>query len=226
MQSELLIGKALTYEMGGQQLFKHLDFSFATGQIIGIKGPSGCGKTSLLRMLAGLQPPTSGTLYWDQKLIEENLADYRLQTAYLPQKLLFPQRAVRDVWQLPELLGIVSAQKSVSPESAGSKIQSNLDHEWQTQLFDQLGLQNQWLERNVDELSGGQMQRLLIVRLLLLERRIYLLDEPTGPLDRENIEKFIKYIKGKSDTLFIMVSHETLLLDACDRVLDGGNWII
>ncbi|MCS7197273.1 MAG: ABC transporter ATP-binding protein [Candidatus Bipolaricaulota bacterium] len=174
------------------------------GEFVAILGPSGCGKTTLLNILAGLIEPDSGRLLLDG----HQVPDYRSHIAYMQQKdLLLPWRTVLDNAILGlELQGLPRQQAHAQAQA----------------LLERFGLGG--FERAYPhQLSGGMRQRVALVRTLLLQKPIWLLDEPFGALDAMTRSQLHHYLlqawhDQKATVLFVTHDVEEALVLA-DRVV-------
>jgi len=184
------------------------DFTFPKSGFIGIYGSSGIGKSTLLRMIAGLERPDSGSIVfngvtWFSSKDGTDIEVAKRKTGYVFQDYsLFPNMTVRGNLTYASQNGILS-----------DEIQK---------LLVEIGLEN-LLDSYPSELSGGQRQRVAIIRSLCHQPRILLLDEPFSALDDEAIGTLIeavKKIKENTNLLTIMVSHRRDVLAAmCDEIL-------
>lgn len=173
------------------------------GEVIAIVGPSGAGKSSLLRLLNRLDEPTSGSVFLDGQ-------DYR---NIPPQEL---RRKVGMVLQSPFLFpGSVADNVRFGPLQRGS----TLPDERIAQLLNQVGLDG-YAERDVHTLSGGEAQRVSLVRTLANEPEVLLCDEPTSSLDDASeryVETLIASIVHQQNIACLMITHDT---DQALRIAD------
>ncbi len=196
----------VTYRMpGGLSLpaLGPLSFEVESGQFVAIVGPSGCGKSSLIRVLAGLQKPSSGNAYLGHQPIQEPSPAVGLM---FQDSNLMPWRTVIDNIALPlELAGVPKLERRAQAAD----------------LIPQLGLEG-FEESYPGELSGGMAQRVALGRVLIQRPEVLLLDEPFGALDaltREQISLDLLQLWQQSGATAIMVTHdirEAVLL--ADRV--------
>ncbi len=178
---------------GGEVVLGHVDLTLARGEIVTIVGPNGSGKTTLLRAVLGAVSPSSGKISKARGL----------KIGYVPQKLAIDRTlpmTVRRFLDLPKRVSEAEAAKAL--QRTGSE---TLAH------------------RQVAELSGGQLQRVLLARALLGSPDLLLLDEPTQGLDQPGSAEFYTLIAELRDALgcaVLMVSHELhVVMAASDRVV-------
>jgi heme exporter protein A len=152
---------------GEKSLFRGLSFRLEAGACLMVQGANGSGKTSLLRMLCGLSPPAAGEIRWNGEPIGKLAEDYRGELLYCGHA-----GAVKD-----ELTALENAQ--ISATLAGNPV----DEGTARSALRQLGLKGrEALPARV--LSAGQKRRVALSRLLLEQRKLWLLDEPLTALDR------------------------------------------
>ena len=180
-----------------------IDLTVAQGEFVALLGPSGCGKSTLLNMVAGFDFPTTGAVTVDNQEIRE------------PS----PQRGV--VFQEPALLPWLSVMDNVTfgPKTRGEKAAGYRPRA--KQILEQVGLRG-FEDAYPAELSGGMRQRVGIARVLMLESRVMLMDEPFGALDaqtRSLMQELLLSVWERHHQTVLFVTHdieEALLL--ADRV--------
>lgn len=162
----------ISLEVHGHQILQDISFSVDQGESITIIGPSGSGKSTILKLASSLQSPTGGTVSFRGRPIESYApTEYRQRVAYcFQQPYLFGQ----TVW---ENLAFPFAMRGRFVEEARIKA-----------LFDLFHVDLQLLEKPNTELSGGEMQRICLIRSLLFVPDVLLLDEVTSALDTESTE--------------------------------------
>jgi len=159
-------------------------------------GPSGCGKTTLLRMIAGFETPTSGTILLDNQDITELPPYERPINMMFQSYALFPHMNVEQ----NITFGLLQ-EKDISKNEIKARVEESLD----------MVNMSAFAYRNPDQLSGGQKQRVALARCLVKRPKVLLLDEPIGALDRQTRESTkIELIKIQYllDTTFILVTHD------------------
>ncbi|MEM6792565.1 MAG: ATP-binding cassette domain-containing protein [Acidobacteriota bacterium] len=195
-----------------------VDLEVCRGQTVALIGPSGCGKSTLVRLMIGLLRPDRGRIEVDgEQLSARSLTSIRGRIGYVIQSGgLFPHLTARENAAL-------QAQHAGLEASAIERRLAELLE--LTQLGDGL------LERYPAELSGGQRQRFSLVRALMLEPEILLLDEPLGALDpmiRADLQEDLKSIFEVLGAAVVLVTHDLAEADFfTDRLLlmDGGRLI-
>lgn len=189
-----------------------IDFSVERGEIIAIVGPSGAGKSTFLHLLAALDTPTSGEVYFAgnslRSLAEAEVAEYR-------------NRAVGLVWQRHHLLPDFTAAENVAMPLLiqGKPLGSALREasEWLAEV----GLADR-VEQPAGKLSGGEQQRVAIARALANGPNLLLADEPTGDLDERNAEaifELMQHLHRSHQLTSIFATHNLSLARRADRVL-------
>jgi len=189
---------------GALRVLNGVSFDMAPGDAAAIMGPSGSGKSSLLYILGGLEPPTSGTVTLDGRnpfqLSPTDLAAFRNKEIgfVFQDHCLLPQCTVLENVLIPTL---------VSPLKE--------DTDRARQLVGQVGLSDR-IDHRPAELSGGERQRVAIARALVRGPRLLLCDEPTGNLDRaaaDNVASVLLDLHRLKQTILIVVTHSAQLAE-------------
>jgi lipoprotein-releasing system ATP-binding protein len=203
-----------TFRSGPQQItpLDGVSFSVDGGEMIAVVGPSGAGKSTLLHLLAALDTPTSGEVYFAQNslwaLAEEDLAEYR-------------NRTVGFIWQRHHLLPDFTAAENVAMPLLvrGEGMQRAL--ETADRWLGEVGLSGRAHQR-ASELSGGEQQRVAIARALVNQPALLLADEPTGDLDERNAEGVFALIERLHEyhhLTTILATHNPSLAARANRLL-------
>lgn len=187
------------------------DFSMQLrrGEMVAITGASGSGKSSLLRALMGFVPLTSGEIIFDgAQMHKGQMEKLRRQTAFLPQDLSFPCEWVSEVLETPFLF----------KNNKNTTVTKEMWHE----AFECVGLDNRIMDKRLNEISGGQRQRMLFAVIAMLDKELILLDEPTSSLDSESATLVTKFIKDmcKRGKTVLAVTHDKHFAEECDRIIN------
>jgi putative spermidine/putrescine transport system ATP-binding protein len=187
--------EGLTKRFGSVTAVDHVDLHVVHGTLVCLLGPSGCGKTTLLRMIAGLEEPSSGRILLDDADITSQPA-HRRDFGMVFQSLgLFPHLSVGDNIAYP--LRIRGRSRAEQAERVAQLLE----------LVHLPGL----AERPISKLSGGQRQRVAIARALALSPRLFLLDEPLSALDaklREAMQVELTQLQRRLGITTIVVTHD------------------
>lgn len=191
-----------------------IDLTINDGEFVTLLGPSGCGKTTLLRMIAGLETPTTGKIFIDDEDVT-SLAPYKRNVNMVFQHYaLFPHMTVRENIRFGLMM------KKVPREEQDERIDQVL---YLTQL-------EKLQDRMPQQMSGGQQQRVAIARALVNNPKVLLLDEPLGALDyklRKKMQLELKNLQKGLGLTFIFVTHDQEeALTMSDRVIIINNGII
>lgn len=210
-----------TYETGELEVnaLKGIDLDVAEGEMVAIMGPSGCGKTTLLNCLSGIDEPTHGDVFIQDKNLYA-MRD-RARTNFRAKNMGF-------IFQFFNLLPVLSVVENVElpllvagakPGAARKKALENIDL---------LGLGDQHKKRPA-ELSGGQQQRIAIARALANEPAIVWCDEPTGNLDSETADEIMDVLcslNKKKQQTFVVVTHSKEVGDQAHRIIRMRDGLI
>lgn len=197
----------------GSWIWRRLDLTLEPGERVGLVGPSGSGKTLLLRSVAGLDPLDEGAVALDGTDLEAwEMPEYRARVAYLPQDAGLEEGTVEESLRLPFGYG-VHRERSYERDAA-------LD------LLEVLGRGPGFLDKRTGDLSGGERQIAALVRVLLVEPEVLLLDEPAASMDETLARGAERLVTGwmegdgdrpRRDRALIWTSH---LAHRLDRVTD------
>jgi putative ABC transport system ATP-binding protein len=180
------------------------------GQFTAIMGPSGSGKSTLLHVLAGLDRPTSGTIF---------VGDVELTRLNDKQLTLLRRDRIGFIFQAFNLLPTLTAAENIRlpTKIAGRQV----DDYWFETVVDKVGLTDR-LSHRPTELSGGQQQRVAAARALASRPEIIFADEPTGALDSHSGAELLGFLRHAVDDLdqtVVMVTHDPRASCYADRVL-------
>ncbi len=190
--------KNVSKSFGKMQVLKPTTVQFRTGESTVLIGPSGCGKSTLLRILVGLIAPDSGTIEFDgTQLTIKNIEKLRQRMGYVIQDGgLFPHLTAR------QNIGLLASHLGWDKD----KVRARVD-----ELAELTRLSVEALDRYPAQLSGGQRQRVGIMRALVLDPAVILLDEPMGALDplvRFDLQEDLRKIFRTLGKTAIMVTHD------------------
>lgn len=213
--------RRVTKQFGSHTAVDGVDLDCPTGKTQVLIGTSGCGKSTLLRMMVGLVKPDSGSVLFDSEpLLEKNLSAIRLRIGYMIQEGgLFPHLTARD-------------NAAIMPRYLG----------WETgrtegrlkELLELTQLPSSLLDRYPRQLSGGQRQRVSLMRALMLDPDVMLLDEPLGDLDpmiRAELQRDLRTIFRELRKTVVLVTHDlgeagylgdTIILLRAGRIVQQG----
>ena len=187
-----------------------VSFSVEKGEFVAIVGASGSGKSTLLHLIGGVDRPTSGKVFIDEKNIY-NYDDDKLA--------IFRRRQVGLIYQFYNLIPILNVVENITlPLDLDNR---KADSEYLNQLIKLLGLENR-KNHLPNELSGGQQQRTSIGRALITNPTIILADEPTGNLDSKSSDEIMELLKKSNKEYkqtIIMITHNMEIAKCADRII-------
>ena len=198
-------------KFGKKEVLKNISFDVHDKEIVAIVGPSGSGKSTLLRCINMIEPPTSGTIKYNKYNIMKKNIDinkYRMNVGMVFQQFnLFSHLTViENITLVPIKLGLLTKEKAYKK---GEK------------LLNDIGLLTKENEKPIN-LSGGEQQRVAIVRALMMEPKLLLFDEPTSSLDPQMTREVLELIKKIATTgmNMMIVSHElNFVKEVATRIL-------
>ena len=200
------------YHKAGEAIpvLNNLHIAVERGEILVLIGPSGSGKSTLLNILGTLDSDFSGSLKVDNLCIS-NTVDL---TCIRRQKLGF-------IFQFHHLLPEFTILENLLIPQMITENYSNVPQNAAKEMLKLIGLKER-MNHYPNEISGGERQRVAVVRAMINTPSIILADEPTGNLDRDNSQKMLKLmakLKVKYKQSFIIATHDQSILDIADRVL-------
>lgn len=190
---------SLTVNLGGRKVLDDLSITIEAGTFTAILGPSGCGKTTLLRAIAGLVAPDSGTIRFGKQLVSVSslvLPPHKRRIGYVPQEAaLFPHLSVA------QNIAFALDKENYTKDRRRAIV---------NEMLDLIGLAH-FGNRMPSQLSGGQQTRVALARALAIEPKIVLLDEPFSALDaalRNELREEVSTLLKKRETTTLMVTHD------------------
>ncbi|MBF90063.1 MAG: lipoprotein-releasing system ATP-binding protein LolD [Candidatus Marinimicrobia bacterium] len=210
-----------SYSTSGEllQILKGLDFQISKGEMISITGPSGCGKSTLLNILGTLDSPDSGSLEICGKKVfsldDNSISKLRMEKIGFVFQFhhLLPEFTVLENLMIPQRLMKVNEKKAKDRS---------------LELLDKVGLSFRANHRPAT-ISGGERQRVAVLRALANSPSIVLADEPTGNLDLESASHLMDMIASLADTFdkaFVIATHNPSVAMICKKNLEISNGLL
>lgn len=190
---ELIVDK-ISQKIDGKSVLNQISFEVHANDFVVITGRSGSGKTTLLNVISGLTRPDSGQVYLDGQLIGKNM-----------QKIWRNQ--IRFIFQNNLLLEKLTVKQNIL---MGAKFNKSLSDQEIRDLLAKVGMPDVDISQRVSTLSGGEQQRVALLRTLFKRNELIFADEPTGNLDDENARKLVEILKNWSlveQHAVVMVTH-------------------
>lgn len=185
-------------------LINNLSFNINRGDKYVLYGPSGSGKSTIINAILGFERPNNGDIIVDgRQCNNDNFAYIRSITSYLPQDISLPYTTVKELIYSPFEFKINKHNTPTNQEIF--------------YYFKKLGLNENLLNANINEISGGEKQRILLATTILLKKTILLLDEPTSALDAKSILMTIDTLKSLSETTMLAISHDEMFTNSFDN---------
>ena len=199
-----------TYNSGVEvHALSNVNFEMEKGDLVAIIGDSGSGKSTLLHLLAGVDKPTSGDIFIQDKNITKFNKD---------EMTVFRRRNIGVVYQFFNLIPNINVRKNILlPLLLDNK---KADEKYLKEILSILGIEGK-LDRYPKQLSGGEQQRVAIARSLITRPAIILADEPTGNLDRKNSEEItglFRLVNKRLNSTIMIITHDEKVANSCDKV--------
>jgi len=210
------ISKKYFGSSGDIEVIKNVNLTFKNGDFISLIGPSGSGKSTLLHLIALLDQPSSGEIFFKGKNLSKS-SDFEKDEAR--------KKSISIIYQQNNLLSDFTALENVIIPLLVNQESRKNSEEKAKKILDSMNLSKR-LDHFPSELSGGEQQRVAVARALITEPDLILADEPTGSLDRKTAKEVFKLLvslKSKSRVI-IFATHNRELANMADyklNILDG-----
>ena len=200
----MILVKDLSIERSNKKIFENVNLSLGSGKIILLKGKNGSGKTTLLKALLNLIEPSSGAIYWKGKLLKKNLYNFFSNVTYIADRT--------------SSLSKLSVQENIK---IWKKIfLSNISNSQVENILKTLKL-DIYLDQKVNSLSFGETKKLEFLRLIIENKKIWILDEPLSNLDNESIDVIAQTFEDhrSKEGSIIFSSHQESEINVSEEVL-------
>ncbi len=200
----MILVKDLSIERSNKKIFENVNLSLGSGKIILLKGKNGSGKTTLLKALLNLIEPSSGAIYWKGKLLKKNLYNFFNHVTYIADTT--------------SSLSKLSVQENIK---IWKKIfLSNISNSQVENILKTLKL-HIYLDQKVNSLSFGETKKLEFLRLIIENKKIWILDEPLSNLDNESIDVIAQTFEDhrSKEGSIIFSSHQESEINVSEEVL-------
>ena len=167
----MLLTQNLTLYRSKRKIFENVNMSLSSGKIILLKGKNGSGKTSLIKTILNILEPSTGSIYWKGKILKKNLYDYYKNITYISDK-------ISTIRQLSVNENITIWKKIFL---------SNISNQEINNILSLLNI-DKFFNSKVSTLSLGETKKLELLRLIIENKKIWILDEPFTNLDLESVD--------------------------------------
>ncbi|MEG0496531.1 MAG: ATP-binding cassette domain-containing protein [Carnobacterium sp.] len=200
----------LSFKANDILILNDINLSIEEGEFVTITGPSGSGKSTLLKIMASMISQTAGSIDYQGKRLEEyDPIAYRKEVSYCFQTAVLFGKTVQENLSFPYEI----RQEAFNSEKAAAYLMK-------------VGLNKTYLTKNINDLSGGEKQRIALVRNLLITPKVLLLDEVTSALDAENqliVRHLIREMNQTESITVLWVTHNADEIAESDRVIQIVN---
>ena len=199
----MLLAQNITLSRSGRKIFEDISLSLTSGKIVIIKGRNGSGKTSFLKTILNILEPSSGSIYWKGKIINKNLYDYYKNVTYISDK-------TSSIRQLSVYENIKIWKKIFLSDVSYKQIEN---------ILSILNIKT-YLDTKVNSLSLGEIKKLELLRLIIENKKIWILDEPFTNLDIESIEMISQTFMDHSNNngCIIFSSHQKPQVELSEEI--------
>ena len=207
------VSKSFGQNSSSIQVLEDLSLDLKKGESLALVGASGSGKSTLLHVICGLEKPNKGNVY----IKGVNITDLSTD-----ERSLFRGKEVGFVYQFHHLLPDLTALENIALPAMLSGIGKEEAFEISASLLEQVNLNNK-KENRPNELSGGERQRVAIARAMSNNPSCLIMDEPTGNLDKKNVENFMNLLMDMVSTreiALIIATHDTNVSGRLDKLLN------
>lgn len=219
-----LKGVRKVYRMGKEKVIAldHVDLDIEREKIYCLLGPSGSGKSTLLNMMAGLEPPTKGTIRFGK---------YKIETMNETHLANFRRKHIGFIFQSYNLIPTLNALENITMPLLFKGMHPKERKKRGMKMLEAIGIRDRW-QHKPTEMSGGQQQRVSLARAFINEPDIIFADEPTGNLDTKTaanmIQLMLDLVKKHHQTLIIVTHNEELAVyaDYIVHIRDGNIYQI
>ncbi len=200
----MLLVKDISLQRSNRKIFQDINVSLTSGKIIILKGKNGSGKTSLLKTILNILEPSNGSIFWKGKLLKKNLYDFYNNVTFISDRTSsIRQLTVYDNIKIWKKLFL-----------------SNIDYNQIQKILLMLNL-DKYLKTKINTLSLGEMKKLELIRLIIENKKIWILDEPFTNLDIESIkmigQTFIDHCSKQGSIIFS--SHQDPQIEVSEEIL-------
>lgn len=212
MSDSLFQLEKIGFQANGNQILQDISFTVNKGEVIVFSGPSGSGKSTLLKLIGTLLSPTSGKIYYRGTDLQKiDPVEYRKEVSYFFQNASLFDETVQENLSFPARIR-----------------EEGFDRERAKKLLERVQIPETYLSKEVKELSGGEKQRVALVRNLMYQPKVLLLDEVTSSLDQENraiVLDLVRDMMKDQQTTVLAVTHNQEEIDQASRLITikGGK---
>ena len=199
----MLLAQSISFNRLNKEIFENISLSLTSGKIVILKGKNGSGKTTLLKILLNIIKPTSGSIYWKGKSLDKNLYDYYKNITYIADK-------TSSLKQLKVYENIKIWKKLFISNVSSGQINNVLS----------ILKLNNYLNTKVSSLSLGEIKKLELLRLIIENKKVWILDEPFTNLDVDSINTITQTIVDHCDNdgSVIFTSHQDIQIQASEEI--------